>query len=164
MSRGGIGWGGRAILAGGYAFLYLPILLLVVFSFNESRLGTQWTGFSLKWYAALLEDASMLGAAWVSLKIAFLSATAAVVLGTLAAMVMTRFKPFRGKTMFGALITAPLVMPEVVTGLSLLLMFVTLFSPLGVSPKGMTSIWVAHVTFTMAFVTVVVSSRLADLD
>ena len=106
----------------------------------------------------------MLRAAWISLKIAFFSATAAVVLGTLAAMVMTRFKPFRGKTLFGALITAPLVMPEVVTGLSLLLMFVTLFSPLGLSPKGMTSIWIAHVTFTMAFVTVVVSSRLADLD
>ena len=164
MSQQGVGWGGRLVLAGGYAFLYLPILLLVVFSFNESRLATQWTGFSLKWYAALLDDASMLGAAWVSLKIAFLSATAAVVLGTLAAMVMTRFKPFRGKTVFGALITAPLVMPEVVTGLSLLLMFVTLFSPLGMSPKGMGSIWIAHVTFTLAFVAVVVSSRLAELD
>ena len=164
MSQPGVGWGGRLVLAGGYAFLYLPILLLVVFSFNESRLATQWTGFSLKWYAALLDDASMLGAAWVSLKIAFLSATAAVVLGTLAAMVMTRFKPFRGKTVFGALITAPLVMPEVVTGLSLLLMFVTLFGPLGISPKGMGSIWIAHVTFTMAFVAVVVSSRLAELD
>jgi putrescine transport system permease protein len=152
------------VLAFGYAFLYLPILLLVVFSFNESRLGTTWTGFSLKWYAALWDDNSMLSAAWVSLKIAFLSATAAVVLGTLAAMVMTRFRPFRGKTVFGALITAPLVMPEVVTGLSLLLMFVTIFSPLGMSPKGMGSIWIAHVTFTMAFVTVVVSSRLADLD
>ena len=164
MSQPGVGWGGRLVLAGGYAFLYLPILLLVVFSFNESRLATQWTGFSLKWYAALLDDASMLGAAWVSLKIAFLAATAAVVLGTLAAMVMTRFKPFRGKTVFGALITAPLVMPEVVTGLSLLLMFVTLFGPLGISPKGMGSIWIAHVTFTMAFVAVVVSSRLAELD
>jgi putrescine transport system permease protein len=165
MSRAStVGWGGRAVLALGYAFLYLPILLLVVFSFNESRLGTTWTGFSLKWYAALWDDNSMLGAAWVSLKIAFLSATAAVVLGTLAAMVMTRFRPFRGKTVFGALITAPLVMPEVVTGLSLLLMFVTLFQPLDMNPKGMTSIWIAHVTFTMAFVTVVVSSRLADLD
>ena len=165
MSRAStVGWGGRAVLAVGYAFLYLPILMLVVFSFNESRLGTTWTGFSLKWYAALWDDNSMLSAAWVSLKIAFLSATAAVVLGTLAAMVMTRFRPFRGKTVFGALITAPLVMPEVVTGLSLLLMFVTLFQPLAMNPKGMTSIWIAHVTFTMAFVTVVVSSRLADLD
>jgi putrescine transport system permease protein len=159
-----VGWGGRTVLALGYAFLYLPILLLVVFSFNESRLGTTWTGFSLRWYSALWEDASMLSAAWISLKIAFLSATAAVVLGTLAALVMTRFRPFRGKTLFGALITAPLVMPEVVTGLSLLLMFVTLFGPLGISPKGLVSILIAHVTFTMAFVTVVVSSRLAELD
>ena len=160
----GGGWSGPVILGMGYAFLYLPILMLIVFSFNESRLGSTWTGFSLKWYAALFDDDSMLSAAWVSLKIAFLTATAAVILGTLAAMVMTRFKPFRGKTLFGALITAPLVMPEVVTGLSLLLMFVTVFSPLGISPKGMTSIWIAHVTFTMAFVTVIVSSRLADLD
>ena len=111
-----------------------------------------------------MNDDSMLKAAWVSLKIAFTSATAAVVLGTLAAFVMTRFNFFRGKTLFGALITAPLVMPEVVTGLSLLLMFVTLFAPFGVSPKGMLSIWIAHVTFTMAFVTVIISSRLAELD
>ncbi len=159
-----VGWGGRTVLALGYAFLYLPIVILIIFSFNESRLATTWSGFTFKWYVELFKDDSMLRAAWISLKIAFFSATAAVVLGTLAAMVMTRFKPFRGKTLFGALITAPLVMPEVVTGLSLLLMFVTLFSPLGLSPKGMTSIWIAHVTFTMAFVTVVVSSRLADLD
>lgn len=159
-----VGWGGRTVLALGYAFLYLPIFILIIFSFNESRLATTWSGFTFKWYVELFKDDSMLRAAWISLKIAFFSATAAVVLGTLAAMVMTRFKPFRGKTLFGALITAPLVMPEVVTGLSLLLMFVTLFSPLGLSPKGMTSIWIAHVTFTMAFVTVVVSSRLADLD
>jgi putrescine transport system permease protein len=160
----GGGWGGRAVLGLGYAFLYLPILLLVVFSFNESRLGTVWTGFSLKWYFALMEDASMLAAAWVSLKIAFFAASLAVALGTIAALVMTRFRAFRGKTLFGALITAPLVMPEVVTGLSLLLMFVTVFGPLGLSPKGLGSILIAHVTFTMAFVTVVLSSRLAELD
>jgi putrescine transport system permease protein len=158
------GWLGKGMLALGYAFLYLPILILVVFSFNSSRISTVWSGFSLKWYVALFSDDSMLSAAWVSLKIAFCSATAAVALGTLAAMVMTRFKPFRGKTLFGALITAPLVMPEVVTGLSLLLMFVTLFGSLGISPKGMLSIWIAHVTFTMAFVTVIISSRLAELD
>lgn len=157
-------WSARIILGLGYGFLYLPILLLIVFSFNASRLGSTWSGFSTKWYLALFQDDSLLGAAWVSLKIAFFSATAAVVLGTLAAMVMTRLKPFRGKTLFGALITAPLVMPEVVTGLSLLLMFVTLFGPLGITPKGMMSIWIAHVTFTMAFVTVIVSSRLAELD
>lgn len=157
-------WFGRTVLGLGYAFLYLPILILVVFSFNASRISTVWSGFSLKWYVALFHDDSMLSAAWISLKIAFFAATASVVLGTLAAMVMTRFKPFRGKTLFGALITAPLVMPEVVTGLSLLLMFVTLFGPLGISPKGMLSIWIAHVTFTMAFVSVIVSSRLAELD
>jgi putrescine transport system permease protein len=158
------GWRGRTILGVGYAFLYLPILLLVAFSFNASRLSSTWSGFSFKWYAALLEDPSMLRAAWVSLKIAFLSATAAVVLGTLAALVLTRFRPFRGKTLLGALITSPLVMPEVVTGLSLLLMFVTLAGPLGLSPKGMLSIFIAHVTFTLAFVSVIVSSRLAELD
>lgn len=159
-----ISWFGRSFLGLGFLFLYLPILLLIVFSFNESRLSSSWSGFSFKWYAELMNDDSMLKAAWVSLKIAFTSATAAVVLGTLAALVMTRFKFFRGKTLFGALITAPLVMPEVVTGLSLLLMFVTLFAPFGVSPKGMLSIWIAHVTFTMAFATVIISSRLAELD
>ena len=159
-----VSWFGRSFLGLGFLFLYLPILLLVVFSFNESRLSTTWSGFSFKWYVALMNDDSMLKAAWVSLKIAFTSATAAVVLGTLAALVMTRFQIFRGKTLFGALITAPLVMPEVVTGLALLLMFVTLFAPFGVSPKGMVSIWIAHVTFTMAFVTVIISSRLAELD
>ena len=159
-----VSWFGRIFLGAGFLFLYLPIILLVVFSFNESRLSSSWSGFSFKWYAELINDDSMLKAAWVSLKIAFTSATAAVVLGTLAALVMTRFKFFRGKTLFGALITAPLVMPEVVTGLSLLLMFVTLFQPFGISPKGMLSIWIAHVTFTMAFVTVIISSRLADLD
>ena len=159
-----VSWFGRSFLGLGFLFLYLPILLLVVFSFNESRLSTSWSGFSFKWYVALMNDDSMLKAAWVSLKIAFTSATAAVVLGTLAALVMTRFQVFRGKTLFGALITAPLVMPEVVTGLALLLMFVTIFAPFGVSPKGMVSIWIAHVTFTMAFVTVIISSRLAELD
>ena len=159
-----VSWFGRTFLGFGFLFLYLPIILLVVFSFNESRMSTTWSGFSFKWYEALMNDDSMLKAAWVSLKIAFTSATAAVVIGTLAALVMTRFNFFRGKTLFGALITAPLVMPEVVTGLSLLLMFVTIFAPFGVSPKGMLSIWIAHVTFTMAFVTVIISSRLAELD
>lgn len=158
-------WFGRAVLGLGFAFLYLPILILVVFSFNSSRISTVWSGFSLKWYLALFADDSMLSAAWVSLKIAFMSATAAVVLGTLAAMVMTRFKPFNGKTLFGALITAPLVMPEVITGLSILLLFVSLGEWLGIAQqRGMTTIWIAHVTFCMAFVTVVISSRLGELD
>lgn len=157
-----VSWFGRSFLLLGYLFLYVPIILLVTFSFNESRLATSWTGFSLKWYSALFDDASMLKAAWVSLKIAFFSASAAVVLATLAALAMRRV--FRGKTLFQALITSPLVMPDIVIGLSLLLMFVTLFAPFGVSPKGMLSIWIAHVTFTMAFVTVIISSRLAELD
>jgi len=158
------GWFGKAFLGFGYAFLYLPILILIVFSFNESRISTVWSGFSFKWYIALFNDDSMLRAAWISLKVAVCSATVAVILATLAAMVLTRFRPFRGRTIFGALMTAPLVMPEVVTGLSLLLMFVTVFGAFGVSPKGMLSIFLAHVTFTVAFVTVILSSRLAELD
>lgn len=161
---GKTGWAGKSFLGLGYAFLYLPILILIVFSFNESRISTVWSGFSFKWYIALFNDDAMLRAAWISLKVAFCSATVAVILATLAAMVLTRFRPFRGRTIFGALMTAPLVMPEVVTGLSLLLMFVTVFGAFGVSPKGMLSIFLAHVTFTVAFVTVILSSRLAELD
>jgi len=152
------------VLALGYAFLYLPILLLIVYSFNSSRLATVWAGFSTKWYGELLRDRQILEAAWVSLRIAFWTATAATAIGTLGAMVMTRFRRFPGKTVFGALITAPLVMPEVITGLSLLLMFVAIGDSIGLAPKGIVSIWIAHVTFTVAFVTVVISSRLRELD
>jgi putrescine transport system permease protein len=148
----------------GFAFLYLPVVILMVYSFNESRLATVWSGFSFKWYGALLRDRQMLEAAWISIKIAFLTASAAVVLGTMAALAMTRMRRFPGKTLFGALITAPLVMPEVIIGLSILLMFVALGDLIGFAPKGIASIWIAHVTFTLAFVTVVVSSRLAELD
>ncbi|MBK8287071.1 MAG: ABC transporter permease subunit [Ahniella sp.] len=155
---------GKGMLGFGYAFLYLPILILIIFSFNSSRISTVWSGFSFKWYIALFKDDAMLNAAWVSLKVAFASATVSVILATLAAMVLTRFRPFRGRTLFGALITAPLVMPEVVTALSLLLMFTTVSGFFGTSSKGMLSIFLAHVTFTMAFVTVVLSSRLAELD
>ena len=116
----------KLMLALGYLFLYIPILSLIVYSFNESRLVTVWSGFSIKWYGELFQDEQMMDAAWVSLRIAFFSACASVVLATMAGMVMTRLRQFRGKTMFGGLITAPLVMPEVITGLSLLLMFVTL--------------------------------------
>ena len=152
------------VLALGYAFLYLPILLLIVYSFNSSRLATVWAGFSTKWYGELLRDRQILEAAWVSLRIAFWTATAATAIGTLGAMVMTRFRRFPGKTVFGALITAPLVMPEVIIGLSILLMFVSLGEFVGFKPGGILSIWIAHVTFTLAFVTVVVSSRLSELD
>ena len=157
-------WSTWLILGLGFAFLYLPVIILMVYSFNESRLATVWSGFSFMWYGELFRDKQMLGAAWISLKIAFLTATAAVVLGTMAAMVMTRMGKFPGKTLFGALITAPLVMPEVIIGLSILLMFVSLGQMVGLAPKGIASIWIAHVTFTLAFVTVVVSSRLAELD
>ena len=152
------------VLALGYAFLYLPILLLVVYSFNSSRLATVWAGFSTKWYGELLRDRQILEAAWVSLRIAFWTATAATAIGTLGAMVMTRFRRFPGKTVFGALITAPLVMPEVIIGLSILLMLVSAGAALGIPSKGMVAIWIAHVTLTVSFVTVVVSSRLQELD
>ena len=149
----------------GFVFLYAPILSLIVYSFNESRLVTVWSGFSVKWYGELFRDQQMMSAAWVSVQVAFWTACASVVLGTMAAMVMTRFRDFRGKTLFGALITAPLVMPEVITGLSILLLFVSIGPIIGIGEqRGMLTIWIAHVTFCMAFVTVVISSRLGELD
>lgn len=153
-----------AVLVLGFAFLYLPIVLLVVYSFNSSRLATVWAGFSVKWYGELLRDRQMLDAAWVSLQVAFWTASAATCIGTLGAMVMTRFRRFPGKTLFGALVTAPLVMPEVIIGLSILLMLVSVGGALGLPSKGMVAIWIAHVTLTVSFVTVVVSSRLQELD
>ena len=157
-------WPTWLVLGLGFAFLYLPILVLMFYSFNENKLATVWSGFSLKWYAKLLQNDQMLGAAWISIKIAFFTATAAVVLGTLAALVMTRMRRFPGKTLFGALITAPLVMPEVILGLSVLMLFMSLGEVIGLAPRGVVSIWIAHVTFTLAFVTVVLSSRMAELD
>ncbi len=156
-----LGWG---ILLLGFAFLYLPILLLMLYSFNSSRLATVWAGFSTKWYGELFRDRQLLQAAWVSLKIAFWTATASMVIGTMAAMAMTRFKRFPSKTTFGALVTAPLVMPEVIIGLSILLMLVSMGGLFGLPSKGVVAIWIAHVTFTISFVTVVVSSRLQELD
>lgn len=153
------------MLALGFLFLYVPILSLIVYSFNESKLVTVWAGFSVKWYFELFRDQQMIDAAKVSLKLAFLTACAAVVLGTMAAMVMTRFRSFRGKTVFSALITAPLVMPEVITGLSMLLLFVALGDWFGFfQQRSVATMWIAHVTFTVSFVTVIVSSRLAELD
>lgn len=149
----------KTMLVFGFVFLYAPILSLIVYSFNESKLVTVWSGFSFKWYGELFRDEGIMKAAWVSIRIAFFTATASVILATIASMVMTRMRSFRGKTLFGGLITAPLVMPEVITGLSILLLFVSL----GMD-RGMTTIWIAHVTFCMAFVTVVVSSRLSELD
>lgn len=164
-ARGGMGrvlrW---TVLGAGFAFLYLPILLLMVYSFNASKLATVWAGFSTKWYGELLRDRQILQAAWISLKVAFWTATASMVLGTLAAMAMTRFRRFPSKSLFGALVTAPLVMPEVIIGLSIMMMLVSMGGVLGIPPKGVMAIWAAHVTFTLSFVTVVVSSRLQELD
>lgn len=155
----------KTMLVLGFVFLYAPILSLMVYSFNESRLVTVWSGFSVKWYYELFQDQQMMDAAWVSIQVAFWTACAAVVLGTMASMAMVRMRHFPGKTVFGGLITAPLVMPEVITGLSILLLFVSYGPTIGVgAQRGMLTIWIAHVTFAMAFVTVVISSRLAELD
>lgn len=154
-----------SLLGLGFVFLYAPILSLVIYSFNESRLVTVWSGFSLKWYGELFNDRQLMDAVWVSLRVAVNTAFAAVVLGTMSAMLLVRFRHFRGKTLFGAMITAPLVMPEVITGLSLLLLFVFL-GDLSGTPimRGMGTIWIAHTTFATAFVTVVVASRLTEMD
>jgi len=149
------------VLAGGFGFLWLPILVLMAYSFNESRLVTVWAGFSTRWYGELFRDRQLMESAWLSLRVAVLSASSALVLGTLAAVALTRCGPFRGRTVFGALLTAPLVMPEIITGLSLLLLFVAL-SPL--VARGLLTLWIAHTTFATAYVTVVVSTRLAEFD
>jgi putrescine transport system permease protein len=154
-----------AAMIGGFLFLYLPIVLLVVFSFNESRLVTVWGGFSTKWYGELFRNQQILGAAWLSFKIAAMNATGATVLGTLAGLALARFGRVRGRPLLSGLATAPLVMPEVITGLSLLLLFVAMEQAIGwPEGRGITTITIAHMTFSMAYVTVVVQSRLATLD
>ncbi len=149
----------------GYAFLYLPIAVLVVYSFNASRLVTVWGGFSTKWYAQLAHDERFLDAAWLSLRVAVTSATGALVIGTLAAVVLVRFGAFRGRGLFSALVAAPLVMPEVIMGLALLLTFVALEQILGwPHGRGFLTLVIAHVTLCTAFVAVVVRSRLSQMD
>ncbi|AWU96131.1 ABC transporter permease subunit [Azospirillum ramasamyi] len=149
----------------GYAFLYVPIALLIVYSFNESRLVTVWSGFSTKWYAELINNDTLLDAALLSFRVAAVSATLAVLLGTCAGLALVRFGRFRGRTLFGGMITAPLVMPEVITGLSLLLLFVAMEQWLGwPGGRGVTTITIAHTTFTMSYVAVVIQSRLAGMD
>ena len=149
----------------GFAFLYLPIALLVVYSFNDSRLVTVWGGFSLRWYGELLRSGDVLEAAWLSVRIAAASATAATVLGTLAGFALARMGRFRGRTLFTAMIAAPLVIPEVITGLSLLLLFVSLQQQIGwPSSRGATTIAISHATFSTAYVAVIVRSRLAGMD
>ena len=148
-----------AAVALGLAFLYLPIAILVIYSFNASRLVTVWGGWSLRWYVELLNDHAMIEAVWTSLRIAALSATAATALGTIAAVVLVRAGRFRGRAPFSAMVYAPLVMPEVITGLSLLLLFVALNLD-----RGFWTVTIAHTTVTMSFVTVVVQSRLLTFD
>ncbi|WFR95850.1 ABC transporter permease [Rhizobium tumorigenes] len=143
----------------GFAFLYLPIALLVIFSFNESKLVTIWTGFSVKWYVQLMHNQALLDAAWVTVRVGLLSATLATVLGTLAAFTLVRYTRFRGRMLFSGMVYAPLVMPDVITGLSLLLLFVAIGFD-----RGFWTITLAHTTLTMCFVAVVVQSRLMSFD
>ena len=143
----------------GFAFLYLPILLLIIFSFNESKLVTVWGGFSTKCYAELFQNQGLMDAAWVTIRVALVSATLATVLGTLGALALTRYTRFRGRILFSGMIYAPLVMPEVITGLSLLLLFVAINFD-----RGFWTVTLAHTTLTMCFVAVVVQSRLVTFD
>lgn len=143
----------------GFAFLYLPIVLLVVFSFNASKLVTVWGGFSTQWYAALFRNEALLDAAWVTVRVGLISATLATVLGTMAAIVLVRYTRFRGRMLFSGMVYAPLVMPEVITGLSLLLLFVAIGFD-----RGFWTVTLAHTTLTMCFVAVVVQSRLLTFD
>ncbi|TCP89141.1 ABC-type spermidine/putrescine transport system permease subunit II [Rhizobium sp. PP-CC-2G-626] len=143
----------------GFAFLYLPIVLLVVFSFNASKLVTVWAGFSTQWYGQLFRNQALMDAAWVTVRVGLLSATVATVLGTLAALAMTRYQRFHGRVLFSGMIYAPLVMPEVITGLSMLLLFVAIGFD-----RGFWTLTIAHITFTMCFVAVVIQSRLASFD
>ena len=153
------------MLVAGLLFIYLPMLILVIYSFNASKLVTVWGGWSLKWYVGLLDNTQLMGSVMRSLEIALYTAIAAVALGTLAAFVLTRISRFKGRTLFGGLVTAPLVMPEVITGLSLLLLFVAMAQMIGwPQERGLVTIWIAHTTFCSAYVAVVVSSRLRELD
>jgi putrescine transport system permease protein len=152
-------WFNITSVAAGLAFLYLPIVLLVVYSFNGSRLVAVWGGWSMRWYVALIEDQLTLDAAWASLSIAFVSASAATVLGTLAALALVRVVRFRGRLAFSAMIYAPLVMPEVITAISLLMLFVVTEVE-----RGFWTVAIAHTTLTMCFVTVIVQARLIDFD
>ena len=153
------------MLVAGLLFIYLPMLILVIYSFNASKLVTVWGGWSLKWYVGLLDNTQLMGSVMRSLEIALYTAIAAVALGTLAAFVLTRISRFKGRTLFGGLVTAPLVMPEVITGLSLLLLFVAMAQMIGwPQERGIVTIWIAHTTFCSAYVAVVVSSRLRELD
>ena len=157
-------WVGRGWLAAGYAFLYLPIVALIVYSFNDSPVPNLWRGFTLKWYAQLANDRELQAGLWLSLKIAFLTACSAVVLGTLAAFALVKYRRFFGRTMFAGMVSAPLVMPEVVIGLSLLLMLVSIQRAFGFPERGLMTIWFGHLLVGMAYATVIIQARLRDLN
>lgn len=152
-------------LAFGFAFFYIPIISMIFFSFNKSRLATVWGGFSTQWYGKLFNNSQVLDAALLSLEIAVMSATFATVLGTMAGMAIARFSRFRGRTLFSGLVSAPLVMPEVITGVSMLLLFVFMQQLIGwPNGRGVTTVTIAHTTFSMSYVAVVVQSRLSSMD
>lgn len=154
-----------SVLAFGYAFLYIPLVSVIIYSFNDSRLATVWGGFSTRWYGELMRNEQVLTAAFLSLQIAVVTATLSTIFGTMAGMALARFRRFRGRTLFSGMVTAPLVMPEVITGLSLLLLFVSLQQLIGwPAQRGFSTITMAHTTFALAYVTVIVQSRLAAMD
>ena len=154
-----------SILAFGYAFLYIPLISVVIYSFNDSPLATVWGGFSTRWYSELFRNKQVLDALFLSIKIAITSATLATLLGTMSGMALARFRRFRGRTLFSGMISSPMVMPEVITGLSLLLMFVTLQQLTGwPSQRGFSTITIAHTTFSMAYVAIIVQSRLVAMN
>jgi putrescine transport system permease protein len=157
-------WFGRGWLSLGFVFLYLPIVALVLYSFNNSPVPNVWRGFTLKWYAALTTDTEMLAGLWLSLKIAFFTACSSVVLGTLAAVALVKYRRFSGRTLFSGMVNAPLVMPEVIIGLSLLLMLVSMQRALGFPERGMLTIWMGHLLLGMAYAAVIVQARLQDLN
>ena len=157
-------WFSVAWLAAGYIFLFVPIVALIFYSFNDSPIPNQWAGFSLRWYAALPNDREMLDGVWLSFRIAFYTASASIVLGTLAAFALNRYRRFWGRTLFSGMINAPLVMPEVIIGLSLLLMLVSVQRAIGHPDRGMMTIWFGHLLVGMAYATVVVQGRLRDLN
>ncbi|MEW9900219.1 ABC transporter permease subunit [Chitinivorax sp. PXF-14] len=180
MSANKMPLGNKLYMLLGFFFLYAPIVSLMIYSFNESRLVTVWGGFSLKWYQVLFRDEAVIAAAKLSFKIAFLTATLAVVLGTIAGLVLARFGRFKGSSLFAGLVTAPMVMPEVIVGLSMLLLFVALQTSLGCGDetlgllnsagcfafgeRGMVTIWIGHTTLCTAYVAVLVQSRLREMD
>jgi len=154
-----------SMVAFAYAFLYIPIISVIVYSFNDSRLVTLWGGWSLRWYRSLLEDDAIMSAAGLSLQIAVVSASVAVIFGTLAGLALNRLGRFRGRTLLTGMVTSPLVMPEIITGISLLFLFISLSEWIGwPGTRGATTITIAHITFSMAYVAVVVRSRLSDMD